>query len=327
MVLVAESPSFMTDWPTAYPRARGNWTGLDTGGRWGDINPESGSARLVDPCKDMALPALESARHRGTLAGYRVGRRAIVDTGDTFIKVVRPRRLPALLQTHRELPQCCPTVAFPDVLASSDTGWIELSRAPGSSLHDLVRQPEPGGTNILHQAIDQIGVSLATLHGTDAPADREPATVHRPHQWVQIVQRAEPDVAAELAPLAERLPELAPTQPTIVHGDLHDKNVFASSDGVALIDLDGVGVGVAEDDVANLGVHLELRALQAGRDQHIGQDQRTRLYAAYRTQRDLNLERLEAAERHTWFRLACLYRFRARSRHLSLELLRRAVSH
>jgi len=81
------------------------------------------------------------------------------------------------------------------------------------------------------------------------------------------------------------------------------------------------------EDVANLAVHLELRLLQAGRGagsySHRGLTEG--LYRAYARRRPLDVDLLSCHERRTWFRLACLYRFRARSRHLVPSLLTRVV--
>ncbi|MDH4171791.1 MAG: hypothetical protein OEW42_19585, partial [Acidimicrobiia bacterium] len=133
----------------------------------------------------------------------------------------------------------------------------------------------------------------------------------------------------------------------VVHGDLHDKNVFCDTPRpadaaqltatplladaaplggagpLALIDLDGLGLGAPEDDVANLAVHLELRNLQARTGLPFG-TRSGELYRSYQRTQPLDRERLEAVERHTWFRLACLYQYRVASRHLVPQLLRAA---
>jgi aminoglycoside phosphotransferase (APT) family kinase protein len=66
------------------------------------------------------------------------------------------------------------------------------------------------------------------------------------------------------AELADRLDALPLPQETsgFVHGDLHDKQIFLHGDAAHLIDLEGVGSGDPNFDLANLAEHLRLRSLQ-----------------------------------------------------------------
>ena len=300
-------------------------TGPD--GSWGRLDPETGAVDTVDPAADRKLPALASAVERGELIGYRAGRRAIVAAPDRFIKVVRPSRLEALVATHRTLAATGPPdLALPHLLASAEAGSLDLSPVPGRSLHQLLRSRPSEST--VRRALDAIGAALASFHATPPGPDRPRRAPDEAARWVATVGRSEPGEAARLAEVADGLPPLAPTglaRSAVVHGDLHDKNVFVTTGGVGLIDLDSVALGCPEDDVANLGVHLELRALQVGAEPALGHDRARRLFTTYGRHRPLDEQRLDAVQRHTWFRLACLYRFRAASRPLVPELLRRAT--
>jgi len=316
-------PAFMNQWPTAYLCHREHWTVAGPYGAWGALNPDDGTYEVVEPSADPELPALPAALQRGGLIGYRVGRRAIIGTASNFIKVVRPRRLERLVATHRSMAGSCSEVSFPEVIRSTRAGFLEITRVPGRSLHNLLRDPVANPTVL--DTLDDIGSALAALHSTTPPPALLPRKIDTPARWINLVCRAEPDAGPELIRVADCLPVLAPTGRTVVHGDLHDKNIFASTNNVALIDLDGVGLGTAEDDVANLGVHLQLRSLQAGQHHIVGDEHAERLYRAYQSLRTLDRKRLNAVERHTWFRLACIYRFRRTSRHLVPELLRRAI--
>ena len=122
------------------------------------------------------------------------------------------------------------------------------------------------------------------------------------------------------------LPPVEVRAEVVVHGDLHDKNIFVDRPG--LIDLDGLGLGAPEDDLANLAVHLELRNLQAGTGLAPGA-RSEQLYRAHRqawTGRPLDPERLRQVEQHTWFRLACLSQYRAGSRRLVPRMLNAALT-
>ncbi len=321
-VLPQSKPSFMDQWPTAYPRARGAWTVADAKLGWGELDPESGQHRVVEPGQDQELPALKRALGLGTLIGYRVGRRAVVQRQGTFVKVVRPKQLQGLLMVHEFVSDSCPLVSFPQVVGSGSPGWVELSRVSGRPLHRLLTEEK--APSDMNRQLTMIARALAWLHGSVSGrglALREP---DHPLRWVDTVARAEPEARSELAEIAAGLPELPKVELGVVHRDLHDKNIFVSEDSVALIDLDGVGLGAGEDDVANLGVHLQLRVLQMGGDPRLGQLRVRCLYDAYESVRPLSADRLRAAEVHTWFRLACIYRFRASGRRLVPELLRRA---
>ena len=47
------------------------------------------------------------------LRGYRVGRRAVVATPTSFVKVVRPSRIDALVQRHELLTRSARSSRFP----------------------------------------------------------------------------------------------------------------------------------------------------------------------------------------------------------------------
>ena len=75
-------------------------------------------------------------------------------------------------------------------------------------------------------------------------------------------------VVPELDDLAARIEQLRAPEDShegLVHGDLHDKQVFLTAAGAWLIDLEGVGRGDANFDLVNLAEHLRLRALQLDR--------------------------------------------------------------
>ena len=255
-------------------------------------------------------PALDTG---GVLVGYRVGRRAVVRHGPGWFKVVRPKRVGELVAVH-EFAGDAVELATPTVLVAHDDGRVELSSVAGPSLNDVIRC-EPGSVS---SVLPSVAEALAVLHRSPRfGPDRRPDP---PSRSLRIVERGEPEVLGPFLAGAECLPPLDGGTPATVHGDLHDKNVMVSGRHVGLIDLDGLGWGVAEDDVANLAVHLELRALQLGLATTWVRD----LIAAYPS--PLDARRLEAARRHTWFRLAALYRFREPGRRLSDELYRRALT-
>lgn len=73
---------------------------------------------------------------------------------------------------------------------------------------------------------------------------------------------ATPKLSA-LAAAVQHLPAPAPPPALgLVHGDLHDKQLFVAGDRAAAIDLEGMARGDARFDVANLVEHVRLRDLQ-----------------------------------------------------------------
>lgn len=73
---------------------------------------------------------------------------------------------------------------------------------------------------------------------------------------------ATPELSA-LAAAVQHLPAPAPPPALgLVHGDLHDKQLFVAGDRAAAIDLEGMARGDARFDVANLVEHVRLRDLQ-----------------------------------------------------------------
>lgn len=135
--------------------------------------------------------------------------------------------------------------------------------APGSSLRDLLASPARAALDW-----DALAAAVRALAATPlrAPLPRidfeqvRAATLGMLEKG--MVQRPE---------LGQLLPAIAvlPAPPAsdcdgLVHGDLHDKQLFVGEQGFAVIDLEGCGVGDARFDLANLVEHVRLRALQGG---------------------------------------------------------------
>lgn len=297
------------EWSTAHPRASGPWT-VRCDDQWGLFDPERGRVEPVDPSTDPRLPGLPGALEKGRLVGYRHGRRAIVATPMTFIKIVRPSRIDALVERHSALAEAASCFDVPAVLDAKPDGRVELQTMTGRSLHQRLRD-EPAC------AVDDIGAVVAGLHAQPVSPHLPVRRTDDPQTWVAISRRAPTTHLPAIERTAASLPPLEARDEVMVHGDLHDKNIFCAearrvSGRPALIDLDGLGLGAPEDDIANLAVHLELRNIQAGTGLSFGH-RASELYRGYQDDGTLDERRLAAVERHTWFRLACIYQYRAAS--------------
>lgn len=308
----------LAGWWNAYPHRR-VWTLRDRSGNWGALAPRTGEICSVSPADDAELPGLRAALRRGRLLGYRVARRAVVATDESYLKVLRPKRSEPVTSIHEWITDAQQDLTFPRVIGS-DQGVIELAAVSGLSLHQLLRDT----THELAATVEHVSRGIAALHRIPAPSFLTVRKLDDPETWVKTVAIVEPRAAAALRSAMNTLPKVEARPTVVVHGDLHDKNVLISGENMGLIDLDGVGLGTPEDDVANLAVHLELRGLQAGCPR-VGRSLSDRLVATYQGDRRLDPVRLDAVKRHTWFRLACIYRFRTASRALVPTLLRRAI--
>ena len=308
-------------WITAYPTLRGPWTVAGPQG-WGSLDPATQHVTATDPRTDSALPALSRAAQRGTVTNYRVGRRAVVATGSTFVKVVRPKRTADLVERHRLMESACSSLCGSHIRELNYEGSIEMWPAYGVSLHLELQRSSAAH---LRPMMRMVARSLAELHSVDIPADTPEIEPRTPDQWLEIIERAEGYAPAEFITVASSLPPLQSSGTScLVHGDLHDKNVFVTEDAAQFIDLDGIGRGTREDDVANLAVHLELRSLQGRLRADHGRFARQVLLDSYRQHAPLDHARLSVADAHTWFRLACIYRYRSGPANLSAQLLGRA---
>lgn len=324
-VTVRPEPAWLTAWPVAYPHPTRSWT-VRNGNRWGRLQPETGKAVELQPRVDRELPGLAPALVEGSLISYRIGRRAVVGTADRYVKIVRPRRAARLAATHQHLADQRMSLGTPTLRQATEDGRLILSPRRGRSLHQLLRAEADAAR--LVPVISRVAEGLAEFHEMSLAPLAEALPVDRPDHWMAVASRAEPHRSDELTAVAVRLPPV-PTvsrlSEVMTHRDLNDKSFFVSADQVGLIDPDGLTIGAPEDDLANLAVHLRLRALQGRRDEGFGHRLAGTLYRSYETHRALDHGRLIALQRHTWFRLAVIHHYRRASRHLTSELLRLAA--
>lgn len=213
---------------------------------------------------DRKLSALaDRCAAGGRLRAHRPERRAVVevDGGSRFVKIVRPDRVRALVQTMARRFDGVPT---PRVLEVEErTGSVTTAALPGDTLHALLT----GDADALPGTMHEIGATLGRLH---AGPTRAGVAVHGPaaelavvDRWIGLAARFGGDMQAARA-ARSRLPELlvARRRQALLHRDLHDKQIVLGPDGPALLDLDLLAVGDPALDLANLAVHLELRSRQ-----------------------------------------------------------------
>jgi aminoglycoside phosphotransferase (APT) family kinase protein len=202
-------------------------------------------------------------------------------------------------------------------------GVVTWSRLEGDCLHDLLADDER-----LVEAARAAGRALRGLHGCEPAPD---ASVH--------------DAGAEIAMLAGQLDRLRALEPSVfsrlgdmpgrvfetlaqgscgavpLHRDFHDKQVFVDAAGrPGILDFDTMAMGEPALDVANMLVHLELRALQKRCSPDAAGHAAEAFLGAYGPDAAVR-QRLAAYEAATRLRLACLYTWRPAWRHLGPALL------
>ncbi|MFV0405997.1 MAG: hypothetical protein ACK5LN_04130 [Propioniciclava sp.] len=197
-----------------------------------------------------------------TLVGYRAGRRAVLRAGDAepvWIKVVPPRRVSRIVDTHAQLAS--QGLPVPAVRGWADEGLIVLDHARGVPAAQAHWDPA--------DLIDRLDVlrerwaSAALSH---------PSGARLPDRFVWYRARLRDVLAGDAARLAEQILSAGggladqPTTETSVHGDLHLGQLFWQGDDVAaVIDVDTAGRGEPGDDVAAFLAHAVTTAL-TGRD-------------------------------------------------------------
>lgn len=183
---------------------------------------------------------------------YRPGSRAVLSLSaggrTVYAKVLRPRRARAVFQAHAALEGHLPT---PRVLGWSELlGLVVIEALPGRPLTEpLVNGgPLPAPDELL-----ELAERLGRVDAPEAPRLRPGALGH----LGGVLRQAVPELSEDIDDLVARFAELGAGAPRLIHGDFYEAQVLVR-DGVVsgLLDLDGIGIGGAGDDVANLLGHL-----------------------------------------------------------------------
>lgn len=328
-------------WEVLHPRPSGLWTGWRRGDAGRQVAGvfEPVTAVFVDRAEDdPALPGLAAWSARAELVGHRPGRRAVLRHGASFVKVVRPRRVEPLVSGHAAVAAAAersPGVPASPALELVDraAGVVVLSRVPGLPLHEVLMG---GDHHERRAALTQVAGALRAVRGVDAGdlglgAAADGGDLDR---WLEVVTAHAPVDAGAYRAVHAGLPAPAvstppggapgssPMRASLVHGDLHDRNLLLDGPRTGWIDLDAAGVGDPSIDAGNLAAHVVLRALQRA-----GAPGR-RAVADGRAAAEAFLEacgegfpQSRAWTARTLFRLACLYPFRRRWAHLAPGLL------
>ena len=268
-------------------------------------------------------------RPGATLLGHRPERRATVRLGDgaaaPFAKAVRPSQVHEVTAALEHLdslpgrPFAIPTVVEVD----EPNGVVTCSRLEGSCLHELL-----GHDRAFIDGARAAGRALRGLHGCAPPpavAGHDAASeIAMLQKHLERLRALEPAVHAGFADAARRVFEAlaeGSCGSVLLHRDFYDKQVFVEHTGrTGLLDFDTLAWGEPALDVANMLVHLQLRALQQRCSVGCAEHAAAAFLEGYRPETTVR-QRLAAWQDATRLRLACLYTWRPRWRHLGPALV------
>jgi Ser/Thr protein kinase RdoA (MazF antagonist) len=243
---------------------------------------------------DRKLPPLASLARdpRWRLVSHRPEKRAVLAGEDCFAKVLRPSALVPAVQRARLATTL--GIGAPEVLEVDPERSLLITRTlPGVPLTARL------GAASMPRDLHRVGTVLAHLH--ELSADEElPASdlpTHGPEQ-----ERA---VLGRWGCPAVDLP--APARTTLIHRDLHDGQILIDDEHLGVIDADLLAIGDPALDLANLLVHLELRAEQGLLE--VPATARKALLSGYRPDAGV-LAALPAYEEATRNRLRAVYALR-----------------
>lgn len=320
-------------WSVFAPRRRGLWPGFlenAAGDRKHAVyDPEKCAMQMVDAKDDplVATPPSDAAE----LVSWRPFRRAtfrVWTAKDPYFEKRVPAdkagatasRLAALTAVLQSLPGSAPK-APKLVSADAEHGRFRFAPVMGRSLHDAVRQDTDQGLT----SLPSLAKALTILHQSPVPEGFAPEapSPFSVAEWLEILKAHAPKLAPAFVEASAGLPVLTePATRCLVHGDLHDKNIVLSEPTPTFLDWDLAHLGSAADEVANLGAHLVLRALQNGKKPADARGLANRWFGLVKDAgHPAARPQIRGPLAHHFFRLAALYCFRRKWRGLVSLLL------
>jgi aminoglycoside phosphotransferase (APT) family kinase protein len=284
---------------------------------------------------DRRLPVLHSraAAPHAVLVAHRPERRAVLcrttcSGAVVYDKHVRPDRTAALVRSAAGAAAA--SLRVPRVVdVDLELGIVTTQELPGRTLHELLGAADVAPAVVV-AAARGTGRALAALHAgavpPGAPAHDVSAEVAVCLRWLaaarghQVLDSALADALSQRAAALAADPGAAPVLAPL-HRDLHDKQVLVPPHGpVGLLDLDLAAAGEPSLDLANLLVHLRLRALQCHTSEALARACAAAGLEEYAPSPAVE-DRLAAYDRTARWRLAAVYAFRPAGAAAALALL------
>lgn len=194
------------------------------------------------------------------MIGYRPRRRAVLRVAvqlpsgpqTVYVKVLRPNAYAAVLLRHRLLSEA--GLPSPVVLLATEDGLLVTRELLGRPLaHEIFDRRAPCRPEDLIALLDAIPSQVVGL-------ERRRPWTDSVAQYAQMIGRAVPDLEPTLEALVATIlsgTDGVPLGYEPTHGDFYEAQVFVRNGRVSgVLDVDTVGPGRREDDLACLIAHL-----------------------------------------------------------------------
>lgn len=146
-----------------------------------------------------------------------------------------------------------------------------MAKAPGKTFQDVILA-EDGEA----EAASQIAILLSRLHALPAneiDQAKKPRLATDMTRFICELEQQVPDHADQLhafyKQLMAKMANADPSQPVLLHGDFHPKNIFVDQGKVTAIDFDQYFIGDSAWDVAYLASQIQLSAFFKRADFHL----------------------------------------------------------
>ena len=271
---------------------------------------------------------------------YRPGRRAVIrsvtGSSPSYAKILEPSKARRLVRVLESLTEISDRRSdFPLVprieTAIPEAGIIVTRHQAGTSLRTILDE-----RRLSDQERDTLARGLSAFFAEDPGSGDELRRTDRDEEsaWFSFVAAQEPDVAPSYERVLERLrPHVTDREDTSerywTHGDLHEGNLLVQGDRLVLLDLDSIRLGDPYVDLGNLAAELLLGALRRGRPRSEGRADARSVVEAIEirgTEEPPRDAHLRICTARAFFRLACVYRFRRRSRWLAPRMLEECLA-
>ncbi|MDY3049603.1 MAG: phosphotransferase [Rothia sp. (in: high G+C Gram-positive bacteria)] len=320
-------------WPG--PDGSLSFEGLDELGRIraGWVRRE-GKVSLLAYGLDPKLPALGPAlaASGARLLVHRPAKRAVLLGAEQVTKFVRPSKVSALALASEAMGSRVQQAGFRRAsLLSLGEGQLVFELLPGQTLQDLGDSSLEGWKAFAasYRNLQQGGFSAEADPCLEGPWGSLSLKLHGPlaelavleHWFAQAraygsLEQVDPGLkllSACLSRLAGALEGLGQVgRVSLLHRDLHDKQLLWDGRDLSLLDLDTAAAGDPELDLGNLMAHLQLRVFQGLLSAEVSQ-QVQGLLLSLALDLGLDLGRLALYQQAAQLRIMCLYSLRPAS--------------
>lgn len=247
------------------PAGEGAWSG----GPWRvlplrDDEALPGARLTEDGHAGLAVLTGLRGRLRVSTLTHRLGRRAVLRVSEEatgrcrFVKLLSRKAFRRATRAYAALDRDIRSFVAAPVLPDSEACALVFDDVGGTSVHDALwagEGPDPAA----------IVRGMRAFAACEPPADLPRRDLARERAAALKSLALAGEHLRTLGTLEEAVRATEPGEPDgtdLLHGDLHDKQLFTGDCGLRLIDAEGVARGPAAIDLVNLAEHLRLRGAQ-----------------------------------------------------------------